>query len=213
MPYFQNQTTNILFIHIPKTGGVSIESYFSKKYNIPLIASSIYEFLPPYQMQQLQITSSLQHLTYQQIMANKDFFNIQLNNLTTIAIIRNPYERIISSLCFQSKISNTPTQNEVFTALKDFINNPNTDNHNLPQYKFITDENQQLIPSIIILKTDTLTADMHKLGFTDFNIKINTNRFGITDYMSLLNNDSINLINEHYNDDFEILNFTKIINT
>jgi len=40
MPYFNK--ANILLIHIPKTGGTSIEIYFSQKYNIPLNSHSIY---------------------------------------------------------------------------------------------------------------------------------------------------------------------------
>ena len=36
MPYFTKNNTNILFIHIPKTGGSSLEKYFSNKYDIPL---------------------------------------------------------------------------------------------------------------------------------------------------------------------------------
>lgn len=36
MPYFNNNDINILFIHIPKTGGTSLENYFSSKFNIPL---------------------------------------------------------------------------------------------------------------------------------------------------------------------------------
>lgn len=36
MPYFKNDNVNVLFIHIPKTGGTSIENYFSSKFNIKL---------------------------------------------------------------------------------------------------------------------------------------------------------------------------------
>ena len=32
MPYFHNNYVNLLFIHIPKTGGSSLEIYFSKKF-------------------------------------------------------------------------------------------------------------------------------------------------------------------------------------
>ena len=34
MPYFLNENINLLFIHIPKTGGSSLERYFSEHFNI-----------------------------------------------------------------------------------------------------------------------------------------------------------------------------------
>lgn len=40
MPYFNK--ANILLIHIPKTGGTSLEIYFSEKYSIPLNVHSLY---------------------------------------------------------------------------------------------------------------------------------------------------------------------------
>ena len=45
MPYFKNDNVNILFIHIPKTGGTSLDNYFSKKYNIDLNDKSLYIFM------------------------------------------------------------------------------------------------------------------------------------------------------------------------
>jgi hypothetical protein len=45
MPYFKNNEVNILLIHIPKTGGTSLETYFSNKYNIELNNDSLYLFL------------------------------------------------------------------------------------------------------------------------------------------------------------------------
>ena len=45
MPYFHNTDINILLIHIPKTGGTSLEHYFSSKYDIPLNNDSLYDFL------------------------------------------------------------------------------------------------------------------------------------------------------------------------
>ena len=42
MPYFKNNNLNLLFIHIPKTGGTSLEKYLSQKHNIPLDSKSLY---------------------------------------------------------------------------------------------------------------------------------------------------------------------------
>ena len=49
---------------------------------------------------------------------------------------------------------------------------------------------------------------MNKLGYKDFNIKMNMNP-NTVDYDKYLNEDSIILINEVYKKDFEILNYNK----
>ena len=67
MPYFKNNEVNILLIHIPKTGGTSLELYFSYKYNIPLNNNSLFNFLDNTVKKDnnIVIKSSLQHVTYQ----------------------------------------------------------------------------------------------------------------------------------------------------
>ena len=97
MPYFKNNDINLLFIHIPKTGGTSLEQYFSDKYSIPLNIKSLYSD----RINNLLFNSSLQHLTYNTIFKNKDILDIDfLNTLKIITIVRNPYTRIIIDLFF-----------------------------------------------------------------------------------------------------------------
>ena len=45
MPYFDKE--RLLFIHIPKTGGTSIEDYFSRKHNVILNHASLYHRYDP----------------------------------------------------------------------------------------------------------------------------------------------------------------------
>lgn len=82
------------------------------------------------------------------------------------------------------------------------------DNHNIPQHVFITNDNKELIPNIHILHTKTLTTEMHELGYTDFNNHEHANTEKV-DYYDYLNNDSIKLINDFYDDDFRLFNYTK----
>lgn len=65
----------------------------------------------------------------------------------------------------------------------------NYDNHNLPQYSFITDDNKNILPNINILHTERLTNGMKKLGYTDFNLNINKNIFNVNyyDYLNIIN--------------------------
>ena len=211
MPYFKNNNENILFIHIPKTGGSSLELYFKSKFQIPLDNKSLYLFLEENNKNNIEINSSLQHLTYKTILKYEKEFNIDFNNIKIITIVRNPYERIISDFFFLHKININTSKEEVFDIIKTYLLSDNLDNHNLPQYVFITNDNKELIADLHILHTETLTTDMHNLGYEDFNTytNVNVNKEKV-DYYNYLNNDSINLINDFYDYDFKLFNYTKI---
>lgn len=207
MPYFKNNDVNILFIHIPKTGGTSLEVYFSNKYNIPLNEKSLFMMST-----KLLLTSTLQHTTYETIMNYKNLFNIHTDGIKIITIVRNPYERIISDLCYFNKMNINNTKEEIFDIIKQYLASNDSDNHNIPQYMFITNKEKEIIPNIHILRRESLTNDMHKLGYCDFAEyqQVNSILKGNSIY-NYLNNDSIKLINDFYEDDFRLFHYTKII--
>jgi hypothetical protein len=211
MPYYKNNLVNLLFIHIPKTGGSSLELYFSKKYKIRLNNKSLYLCLNKNIKieNNIRINTTLQHMTYQTICKYNYFFNIKFNNLKIISIVRNPYERSISDLFFLKKITINTTPDEIFEILQKYILATNLDNHNIPQYMFITNENKELLNNIHILHTENLVSDMHQLGYTDFNMYENVNSVKIN-YYNYLNDKSIKLINEFYDYDFTLFNYVKI---
>ena len=212
MPYFKNNDINLLFIHIPKTGGSSLEIYFSSKFNISLNEESLFlcifnEYLIN---KYININSSLQHITYKQIIENNSIFNIDFNNIKIITIVRNPYERIISDFFYYKLITIYTTKEKVFDIINGYLYSKNYDNHNLPQYKFIENDKGEIIENINILRTESLTNDMNNLGYSDFNIfeNININKVNYYDY---LNNDSIKIINDFYHLDFILFNYNKIL--
>lgn len=210
MPYFKNKDINLLFVHIPKTGGSSVETYFSKKYNIPLNAQSLWSF-DEKNMKKLNSNVSLQHLTLNQIYKyyNEKRIDLDLNNLKIITIFRNPYERIISDLFWYSLISKNSKKEEVFEIIKNYIKSSNYDNHNIPQYLFIIDDNKNIFNNVEIFCTEWLDYDMNRSGYSDFLLKENSNKFNVN-YYDYLNQDSINLINSFYHDDFVLFKFNKI---
>ena len=85
------------------------------------------------------------------------------------------------------------------------------DNHKLPQYLFLIDESGDLIQNLIVLRTETLTQEMQKLGYVDFNhnFQVSNCRFphGKTKYSKALNQESIKMINEYYKRDFELFDY------
>ena len=211
MPYFKNKHINFLLIHIPKTGGTSLEKYFSSIFNIPLNNKSLYNYANMVIKNATNIQCSLQHMTYQEIIKYKNLFQIDLNDLQVITCVRNPYERVMSDLFWLKLISIHSTKEEVFTILQDYIVSTKYDNHNIPQYRFVTIQDK-LISNLHILRTETLTQDMKKLGFTNFNVHANTNKKKIN-YYTYLNRDSIKLINEFYHLDFNLFKYSKLLTT
>jgi hypothetical protein len=210
MPYFHNDKINLLLIHIPKTGGSSLTCYFSNKYNIFLYDRRLMYRFDKKHMIELDINSSLQHMTYTEIMKRKLFFNINENNLEIITVVRNPYTRIISDLFHYQKINKNTNPIKVYEIIQKYLYDTTLDDHNIPQHLFITNDNKELISNIKILKQETLNEDMINLGYTDFNNTDNANKIKC-DYYHYLNSDSIALINTFYDYDFKLFNYDKII--
>lgn len=208
MPYFKNNDINVLFIHIPKTGGSSVELYFSWKFNIPLNNKSLYLFIKDKQLlnENMEIKSSLQHITYNQIIKYSKIFNIDFDNIKIITIVRNPYERIISDLFFLKLITIDTPKETLFYILNEYLVSEKYDNHNIPQHTFITNDKGEIIQNIHILKTESLTNEMKNLGYSDFNIfeNVNTNK---VNYYNYLNNKSLDIINNFYYLDFILFNY------
>ena len=208
MPYYKEK--NLLFIHIPKTGGTVIEDEIKKKYKQTLYSGYINNILEsPFNK------FSLQHQFYTTIYKYQNKLDVNFNNIKIFTVVRNPYDRIISDLFWwkrkkkypEFKINYNDTE-EIYNFIKNnYLNRDDLDNHNQPQYKFITDENLNLISNIKILKCETLNDTNNELNkFLGFNINIkkeNVNK----DYSKFLNKKSILLINEYYKKDFELFNY------
>ena len=208
MPYYKEKT--LLFIHIPKTGGTVIEDEIKKKYKQTLYSGYINNILEsPFNK------FSLQHQFYTTIYKYQNKLDVNFNNIKIFTVVRNPYDRIISDLFWwkrkkkypEFKINYNDTE-EIYNFIKNnYLNRDDLDNHNQPQYKFITDENLNLISNIKILKCETLNDTNNELNkFLGFNINIKKENIN-KDYSKFLNKKSILLINEYYKKDFELFNY------
>lgn len=218
MPYFRNDRRNInlLYIHIPKTGGTTIEKYFSKKYkkNRRLNIKNLYSGNVFNRFSGL-FYGSPQHQSLRTLMRFRRRLGISIKNLKIIASVRNPYTRIISDLFHFRLINHKSTPKQVFNALKRFIIVRKAyDNHNLPQYTFIINKKGNIPKNIKIVKNENLNQDMAKIGYKGFETikKKNVGRSHKTNYYKYLNKDSINLINKVYNKDFKLFSYNKITN-
>ena len=213
MPCFKD----ILFIHIPKTGGTSLEKYFSRKFRIILHKKTLYGSPITYKTRfpkkyfkglEYTLNLSLQHFSIQQIWDHRIELGVNFEDLKIITIVRNPYDKVMSGLFHKKLIHEKSNQSQVFNAINIYIKMENIDNHNKPQYTFLM-LNGELV-NCIILHTESLKEDLEKHSFTNFNFHENANR-KIKDYSIFLNKESINLINSYYDLDFKYFGYNKII--
>ena len=202
MPYYAKK--NLLFIHIPKTGGTVIESNIKKNTQQKLYTASPSNTLLDFPYNRI----SLQHQFYTTIYKFRDKLHVNFDNIKIFSVVRNPYDRIISDLFWHKLINKNFTAEQVYNVIKNsYLDRNDLDNHNEPQYKFITDENSELIKNIKIFKTETLNESNDELNkFIGFNIN-NEQKDVNKDYSNYLNQDSISLINTFYEKDFELFNY------
>jgi hypothetical protein len=193
---------NHLYIHVPKTGGTSIETYFVKKYNLPWPALTSNTNYDP-----TISKSSKQHYTLSLLLKHAPRFGIVEDNaLRIFGSVRNPYTRTISDLYFNKLITPTTTAEETENVLVSYFNayradHEAYDNHVKPQYLFFVNEDGVMDPRVNIIRQESLQADMHSLGFTDFSE--HTHRSPIcVNYYDQLTPNSICMINDVYKEDF-----------
>ncbi len=204
MPFFKEP--NILFIHIPKTGGTSIEDYFYSKYQIKrtidtLFSSPIIKFN----------SHTLQHCTYQELFAQKEYLSINFDTVKIISVVRNPYYRIFSDLFFFGLVDRETDKSIIFEKIKEFIENPSKyDYHSRPQYEYLVDSNDKLVEKIVLLKYENLKKEFESIGYDNFDLWVNGSYRNQFDYTTLLNPESIKLINEYYKKDFELFGYKVI---
>jgi hypothetical protein len=218
MPFFKSE--KLLYLHVPKTGGMSIEKYFYHKYNITeQNKQNLYGwYLNREDGIRVPDERSLQHFTYNEITNSGftqyfSFLDTPIsNNFNRIIVsVRNPYDRFISELFWNKQLKfnkQNPTPLIIESAIRDYLYNDSRpfDNHRLPQYQFMLDGEGNLLKNINIVRCESLVTDMHNLGYTDFIECVNTNTVKI-DYRSLLNQESRKMIEEYYRMDFEYFGY------
>lgn len=213
MPFFK--PLNLLYLHVPKTGGMSIEEYFYKKCNIERHETNIYGYYYD-KTNRIRVENerTLQHLTYCEIIEKKKWFDMDMNENTQILVsVRNPFDRIVSEVFWNKRTGATEntTPEEFFNILYKYLyidTHIFIDNHKTPQVRFIQDSKQLLLKkNISIVRTENLANMMHSLGFSDFNIHINENSTKV-DYRKFLNAASVELITNYYAADFLLLGYS-----
>jgi hypothetical protein len=228
MPFFKE--ADVMYLHIPKTGGSSIDEYFYQKQNIP---NNQYEQQPLYGefpncYGVFNTYRSMRHMTYSELFDHISSFETTfakngksgrevfetLDFKHFIVSVRNPFDRILSELAWKNMIYPNYSKEEIENIVGYYLHKRSdriVDNHKLPQYKFILDKDGNRLKNIQIIRCETLNEDMHSLGYIDFNIKANSTGYDTISLRKKLSQNAIKMICEYYKEDFEYFGYSKEI--
>ena len=204
----------LIFIHIPKTAGTSIEkTLIDYKFKIKGDLKNWYGNINNYE---------LDHSTIKYLINNCKSYN---KKYIKFCVVRNPYERLVSEYHFCKRynsrfIKETKTFKKFVYYLRDNFNyvleneekNHFLISHYLPQYKFTHIENKCKID--LILRYENLETDWNKLcKIINKDIKLlkidkysSKKKYNYLDYYDY---NLKNIVYKLYKDDFLIFNYKK----
>ena len=201
---FQN-LTKLMFIHIPKTAGTSIEAY-GKKNNINWGRHI------KYPTPKKKINCPYWHIPPKYF---KDSSN-PYKEKKLFAVIRNPYDRIISEYKYRNELFNKNKKTVDKKSLNKFIHKTENiikknkfcfDGHLIPQYEFIDDNTE-------VLRIENLDKEFPEL-MKKYNYPVeklgNSFKTSLRVTKEDLDKKSIDIINRIYQKDFERFGYKKIV--
>lgn len=216
----------LIYIHIPKTGGVSIEEFLQSHYGYRRNAFIFNHGYGIYPSNNNNGNTVYPHMHYplQYVVAELNKHNIEVDNSWDIfSIVRNPYNKLISALFYDSKL---PLRYNYFTLpenqrhyyfnsmlneyLNSDINHNYHSNHSCPQYKFF--ENTNLNYKIFKFEIG-LKNILSELGYTDLDkLTHKLDTFALmgvekTPYETMYTNKFIDYVNQTYSKDFELFGY------
>ena len=190
MPFIHEH--DLLFVHIPKTGGTSIE----KKFNIEKCYDNCYgseELVFPAK----NTIFSQQHYTPDLI---KDLYENWFNNYKKFTIVRNPYTRAISEYFFRNHVS-IFDDDLFYTWICNFCITGYILDHALPQSDYFIGAEYDYV-----LKFESLNDDFKnmcvELGIDPELGHHNKSAVDCGNCVEKLSQKSIETINKKYTDDF-----------
>jgi len=191
---FTQHNKELLYVHIPKTGGTSIEDslqkhdidvgrFKSSMKNVELInnVKCAYWHIPPKNMK------------------------ISFNDYNVFTVIRNPYQRFISEYKHKHRPVEYDDINKFALALQKDSNPYKHNCHILPQVEYLYDKDGEFVHNI--LRLEYIKDDFNELKNKyklDENIELLHNNQHTDDKGTKMNQDTINFINEYYKEDFDL---------
>lgn len=199
MPVYRKHKA--IHIHIPKTGGTSIEKYFGQQFNI---RNSNPQFLWGHDRSRKLV---MHHLSCQQILDLNYLDRKTFDDFFKFAIVRNPYDRLVSeyhwSPAWREKY---PRFYQFIAALPENIK----ETHLIPQYQFVCDQDNKIMVDQVI-KQENYQKEVGEMMKSRFNINANTgkhyNSRAHKPWRSYFGRPEFDIVNKIYQKDFEMFGY------
>ena len=221
-----NHTHKFIFVHVPKTGGMTTR-YFFRNNKIKnqsyledenLDNKDVDKVINRYIENEVQFMFTL-HLP---ITFMKKYYSDEFNSYYKFGVVRNPYDRFISSFYYKQPVNVFELDIE---STKKFIKQKyiprieakkNTMQVVLPQHKFLCDENGKIIVNKVYRYAKDLKPVLENM-ILDLNLPIvnpimeskNISSKSRFDKNLLLDDELKNWIYDFYKKDFEIFEYSK----
>lgn len=202
MPVFKKAGKTHLYIHIPKTGGTSVESLLCKSG----FEMHYAEYLGENKLNNVRWCSP-QHLHAKRL---QEEFNIDTFD-SVFTTVRNPYARFKSEYCMQHFQATIPSKQAIEDwAVKAFaeykINPYHLDNHLRPQSEFIIPDSSVFkledgINTLRMQLEEILGESLHGDDVHELNHQAFT---GLNSKNLSLSQNTIDILNKHYAKDFAL---------
>ena len=216
----------LIYIHIPKTGGKSITQSLQRFTNRKIVGESV--GVEDQAFKDLLIGNynlnrngpqALHHLTLEELVKYKYITKSQLKNYKIFSIVRNPYDRFLSAYNYHQMYKNFKNIESACKYIQENLyinNNSRLDNfrHFLPQINFLLYKGELVVKPIF--RFETQLRSKHCVNFIKKSINYRGNDFFIdhinqTKYeIKVYNKKLINFVNEFYSQDFYYFNYNKI---
>lgn len=224
-----NHEKKAIFIHIPKTAGIYIRSTLDKYYGFDTFLCNREDHkeycstnMNLNKNKQLTFCSNKGILKYYK--TSKELSNIlelddeKWKDYYKFCFVRNPYSRIVSGWNYIQETENLNIDFDIYLTYKDIVSENEYSHVFLPQSANICDENDNKFINYVgefENLEDEFRTILQNIGFSEKEIihdTKNKNKREHGSYKKYYTQETLNMVNDIYKDDFDKLKYKKCEN-